>query len=681
MPRRIEVELTSARTDGTWTWRAAGAREPRGVVAAELLPGAAKVGDVLRVEADFDVDGITIVSVLPAKGERREPERLELLAGGADFEPVTSTLVGKGERRDRPPRRDRPEGDRPPGGRGERGERGDRRPRPGSDRAGRSAGAPAVNGEARPDGPRPDRSRPDRPPRAERGSRPERSDRPARPDRPPRPERAAPPAKPKPTRLRPGRAHRNAVVRDLPAEQQPIAEQVLRGGLPGVRVALEEQNDTLRAEGKPEIKPEGMLSIAEQLLPRLRVAEWLDRAEAARAAIDELELGDLRSVVVAADDAAVAREESTRELATELKAALVRRQDESHHEWLGEMTEALDSGRSVRALRLSSRPPKAGAVFPPELRTRLATAAGASLTPEAGADRWVAVLEALAYSPVHGQVTVAAPPTAVSDDLRAVVTRLAGLLPDIARAFGIEPPPPGSRAPRPRRPDTRRNRPGPPEARRPSPRPDAGARPAGPTEAPVVAGDTATTAATTTATADTAAANTVAAETASAAADTAPAATDTATDATADADATRIAPGATGDADPAGEAALAADATAGPAAGADGETADGTPVPAGATSNVAADHAPEATEALAADVTAGAAAGATETAATAVSADAPPAADADADGQPAVATDAARDPAPELDGAAPELDLPTADAARDPSPEISIDTVEGPSES
>ena len=29
--RRIEIELTSARDDGSWTWRAAGAREPRGV--------------------------------------------------------------------------------------------------------------------------------------------------------------------------------------------------------------------------------------------------------------------------------------------------------------------------------------------------------------------------------------------------------------------------------------------------------------------------------------------------------------------------------------------------------------------------------------------------------------------------------------------------------------------------
>ena len=46
MPSRIDVELTSARPDGTWTWRAAGAREPKGVVEASVLPEGAKVGDI-----------------------------------------------------------------------------------------------------------------------------------------------------------------------------------------------------------------------------------------------------------------------------------------------------------------------------------------------------------------------------------------------------------------------------------------------------------------------------------------------------------------------------------------------------------------------------------------------------------------------------------------------------------
>ena len=46
MARRIEVELTSQKDDGTWTWRAAGAKQPRGVVGGDLLPSETVLGTV-----------------------------------------------------------------------------------------------------------------------------------------------------------------------------------------------------------------------------------------------------------------------------------------------------------------------------------------------------------------------------------------------------------------------------------------------------------------------------------------------------------------------------------------------------------------------------------------------------------------------------------------------------------
>ena len=98
-------------------------------------------------------------------------------------------------------------------------------------------------------------------------------------------------------------------------EQKVIAEQVLRGGIPAVRQAIEKQNEEARAAGTPEIKPEGMVTIAEQLLPSLRTAEWHDRADAALADVDEIDLRDLRSVVVAAD--AAARDDVTRDAGPE----------------------------------------------------------------------------------------------------------------------------------------------------------------------------------------------------------------------------------------------------------------------------------------------------------------------------------------------------------------------------
>jgi hypothetical protein len=447
VPRRIELELTSARPDGTWTWRAAGAREPKGVLDGQLLPSGSKPGDILRAEADFDVEGITVVSVLPPKGARKEPERIELL-GGSGFEPVTQTLVARADR----PRRERRDRDRDrPDGRDRRArpDTGDRPARsPGRERPPRSG---ADSGEHR-DRPTGDTGRPHR----DGGDR-ARGPRPERAPRPPRPVVPELPMRPKPKRLRPVRTHRNAVLAELPPEQKPVAEQVLRGGVPAVRQAIEEQNAQLRAEGKPEIPPAGVVALAEDLLPRLRVAEWLDRAEGALRDVDELDLRDLRSVVVAADDPAVARDESTRDVAARLKDALANRQDKEHQDWLADIDAALGVGRVVRALRLSSRPPKAGVRFPPDLAGRLAQASAASLTADASSERWIAVLEALAYSPVHATVVPPAPPAVVTDELRATAKRLAALVPDVAKLFGIEPPAPGTRAPRPpRRPPTRK---------------------------------------------------------------------------------------------------------------------------------------------------------------------------------------------------------------------------------
>ena len=108
MPRRIEIELTSSRDDGSWTWRAAGAKEPRGTLPATLLPGESKVGDVLRVDAEFFVDGIEITGVLPPKGTRQEPERLELLVPVKEEPLVTTTLTTRSQGRPWSPTRGRP---------------------------------------------------------------------------------------------------------------------------------------------------------------------------------------------------------------------------------------------------------------------------------------------------------------------------------------------------------------------------------------------------------------------------------------------------------------------------------------------------------------------------------------------------------------------------------------------
>ncbi|HEX2118605.1 MAG TPA: hypothetical protein VHF91_05440, partial [Acidimicrobiales bacterium] len=114
MPR-IDIELTSARPDGTWTWRAAGARQPKGVLSAGVLHEGAKVGDVVKAEADFDLDGINVTSVLAPKVKKKAgPELLPLLGSGKEEALVTHS----------PLKPEREGGDR--GRRGDRGDRGDR---------------------------------------------------------------------------------------------------------------------------------------------------------------------------------------------------------------------------------------------------------------------------------------------------------------------------------------------------------------------------------------------------------------------------------------------------------------------------------------------------------------------------------------------------------------------------
>ena len=130
-----------------------------------------------------------------------------------------------------------------------------------------------------------------------------------------------------------------------------------------MRQAVDKQNEQARAEGLPVVRAEPLLALAEQLLPRLRTAEWLDRATAALVDVDELDLRDLRSVVVAADTGA--RDDEGRALAGQLREALSRRVDEEQSSWLNELATTLSDGRVVRALRLSSRPPRPVRRCPP----------------------------------------------------------------------------------------------------------------------------------------------------------------------------------------------------------------------------------------------------------------------------------------------------------------------------
>lgn len=405
MSRRIEIELTSNRGDGTWTWRAAGAREPKGLVPASMLPGDCKASDVFRAEVETDLDGTTVTSIIPNK-QRNEPSGvLQLLPKDGPFEAVTTKL-----RKDKARRPD--------------GKGGPRRRRP--------------DGEAG-------------------GARPGRGDRERRPQRPHHEAPPEVPMRPRAKRLKAGRVHVDGVLAGLSDAERVFADLVVSGGIAAVRRAAIAQNEAAVKSGSPTVPVDNAVAIAERLLPRLRLADWRDRAEAARDMAEDLDLRDLRSVVSAGEDPLIVREESTRALAAEVKAILLRRQEEETKLWLADIAAATEVGRVVRALKSSSQPPKAGVLLPSDLSARLAAATLASLSSDAPADRWVIVLEAAAFSPVRSAVTPTAPPAHVTEELTKTVTRLAPLMPEVARLFGIsvDANAPKPRPLRPQRPATK----------------------------------------------------------------------------------------------------------------------------------------------------------------------------------------------------------------------------------
>ena len=80
MAQRMEIEVTSQLDESRWTWRAVGAKLPKGVLDSSILPAGTKAGDVLRAEYERGIDGIDILATSATK-EREQPDvaaRIEL---------------------------------------------------------------------------------------------------------------------------------------------------------------------------------------------------------------------------------------------------------------------------------------------------------------------------------------------------------------------------------------------------------------------------------------------------------------------------------------------------------------------------------------------------------------------------------------------------------------------------
>ena len=424
MSRGIDIELTSQTPEGSWTWRAAGARQPKGVVEGSLVPAGERVGSVLRADVEVGLDGIEILTLSPAK-PARSPEKTEgriEVRGTPKRAPDVSVVLAPGSRRrDDDERRDRRGGRRggPDADRGDRTDRGDR-----SDRSDR-----------------PSRDRAERAERGDRSERPRGGGGPRRPggrrpgDAEGRPSRGERPTMPTST------VHRNAMLAGLRPEQIPVAEQLLRGGLQAVRQAIDAQNAAAKASGKPPASSEALLAMAEELLPGVRLADWKDRASVAQNAGKDYRLRELRAVVAASRTLNL--DEEGRALAKGLQESLDQRTTALREEWLARITNALDDGRVLQAVEASIRPPEPGTRCPAELAVRLATAAGEAMTADLAPEEWMRLLDAVVASPVRRTVK----PAGIPDDevARQTARHAAGSVPALAKLLGLRIPPPPPR--------------------------------------------------------------------------------------------------------------------------------------------------------------------------------------------------------------------------------------------
>ena len=218
------------------------------------------------------------------------------------------------------------------------------------------------------------------------------------------------------------------MLESLPPEQRPIAEQVLRGGIPAVRRALEEQNARAKAEGQAEIKADALVQLAEELLPKLKAADWRDRAEAASTSVDEIGLRDLRSVVAGSD---VARDDEP--LTASTLAPTRAPTTQAACAWTARSPRPSKKTASSVRLQSLARPPDPAFRFPADVAVRLSEAAGQAMAADVAADRWVAVLEAVAASPVRRTVKPAGLPVEPGEALIKLANQLAGQVPALAR--------------------------------------------------------------------------------------------------------------------------------------------------------------------------------------------------------------------------------------------------------
>lgn len=405
MANKLEIELTSKRPDGFFTWRAKGAKNPKGIVAGDVFPGG-KVGDSFKVEVEYLLDGPQIISVLTERQRNSVANDLKLFLGRSLTATNTKTEVPK-----------KTEGKAPVKGRAtDRGKPEDKKFRDSKYSHTRGQKKPATESgktftDKRPEIKRPDKLR-----------------------RPANPEVIS-----KRPQYRYGK-HVKELLDSLDSARQAIVQRLVRGGMAAVREAIEKQNKIAREKGEPELLEEPVIKLAEELVPQVKRAQFRDQAQE----ILEKGLKDLKRIIRTINTATVL-DDSDKELLTTLREYFDKVLKEAEADYFKDIESLLSEGKVEQALEKSIKPPYPTIKFSAELSEKLAVKATEALEAKLeDPDSWLKLLHTISLTPVKRLVRPERIPQFKTPDQHKIAIGLSSQIPNLIKHLGLKiPPPPG----------------------------------------------------------------------------------------------------------------------------------------------------------------------------------------------------------------------------------------------
>lgn len=396
MANHIEIEITSKRSDGSFTWRAKGAKEPKGVVDPVIVGVDTVVGEVFKAEFESWLDGVQIVSAIKSSKKIGSSNDIEILGPRQFKAGVTATLIAKKQQnKARKPRNDKDDMTR------------DRSPK-------RENRANNVLGNNR------DKARD----KDHDGYRERSKDK-----------RTTNRHKPEPIAV--GTFYKDKLMHSLEIQERPIADYLFDGGLPAVREAIANQQKEAKEKNLPPIIETPLLAIAERLMPQIRDALWRDRADAILK-LDRVTLKDLRSLIVSAHP----RDEEERKIVADLKDRLSKKISDVATSWQGQVKSSTEAGKLKEALELSTKSPDHSVSLNSEIAELLASKVSAALNKDLNPTEWIELVEAASQAPIRKLIKPASVPEDATGEVEKTSKKLAGLIPQLAPIIGLKIPPP-----------------------------------------------------------------------------------------------------------------------------------------------------------------------------------------------------------------------------------------------